>query len=68
MLKKTKELILKNMKWVILFVSIVIFILIAEDMLEKEIYIIDIVTYDFVLKYLRNNALIVVLKIITNLA
>jgi len=68
MLEKTKELIIKNMKWIILFISLVIFIAIAEDMLEKEIYKIDIVTYDFVLKYLRNDVLTIILKIITNLA
>lgn len=68
MLRKTKELIIKNIKWIILFVSLVIFIAIAEDMLAKEIYKMDIVTYDFVLKYLRNNVLTIILKIITNLA
>lgn len=68
MLEKTKELIIKNMKWIILFISLVIFIAIAEDMLEKEIFKIDFVTYDFILKYLRNNVLTFVLKIITNLA
>ena len=68
MLEKTKELVIKNMKWIILFISLIIFIAIAEDMLEKEIYVMDIVTYDFVLKYLRNDVLTVILKIITNLA
>lgn len=68
MLQKTKDLIIKNIKWIILFVSLVIFIAIAEDMLEKEIYIMDIVTYDFVINYLRNDVLTVILKIITNLA
>lgn len=68
MIGKTKELIIKNIKWIILFVSLVIFIAIAEDMLEKEIYIIDVVTYDFVLKYLRNDVLTIILKMITNLS
>jgi len=68
MLKKTKELIIKNKKWIILFISFVIFIAIAEDMLEKEIYSIDTVTYSFILKYLRNDVITVILKIITNLA
>jgi len=68
MLGKTKELIIKNIKWIILFVSLIIFIAIAEDMLEKEIYTMDIVTYDFILKYLRNNVLTVILKVITNFA
>jgi len=68
MLQKTKELIIKNIKWIILFISLVIFIAIAEDMLEKEIYRMDIVTYDFVLEVLRNDILTVILKIITNLA
>jgi len=68
MLEKTKELIIKNMKWIVLFVALVLFIAILEDMLEKEIYTMDIVTYDFVLKYLRNNVLTVILKTITNLA
>jgi len=49
MLEKTKELIIKNMKWIVLFVALVLFIAILEDMLEKEIYTMDIVTYDFVL-------------------
>jgi len=68
MLQKTKDLITKNMKWIILFISLILFIAIAEDMLEKEIYSIDTITYSFVLNYLRNNALTLILKIITNLA
>lgn len=68
MLQKTKDLITKNMKWIILFISLILFIAIAEDMLEKEIYSIDTITYSFVLNYLRNNFLTMILKIITNLA
>lgn len=68
MLKKTKDLIIKNIKWIILFICLVIFIGIAEDMLEKEIYVMDIVTYDFILEFLRNDVLTIILKIITNLA
>lgn len=68
MLQKTKDLIIKNIKWIILFIALIIFIAIAEDMLEKEIYKIDILTYDFILKYLRSDSLTFVLKIITNLA
>jgi len=68
MLQKTKELIIKNIKWIILFISLIIFVAIAEDILEKEIYSIDTITYSFILKYLRNNVLTIILKIITNLA
>jgi len=68
MFKKTKEILMKNLKWIIVFISLIIFVSIAEDILENEIYSIDTITYGFILKYLRNNMLTIILKIITNLA
>ena len=63
-MKKIKELITKNYKWIIFFLFFVIFLAIAEDVFEQEIFEFDSVVYNFLVNN-RNEALNNFFKIIT---
>lgn len=63
-MKKIKELIIKNYKWIIFFVFSVIFLAIAEDVFAQEIFEFDSVVYNFLVNN-RNEALNNFFKIIT---
>lgn len=63
-MKKIKELIIKNYKWIIFFLFFVIFLAIAEDVFEQEIFEFDSVVYNFLVNN-RNEALNNFFKIIT---
>ena len=63
-MKKIKELIIKNYKWIIFFLFFVIFLAIAEDVFEQEIFEFDSVVYNFLVNN-RNEVLNNFFKIIT---
>lgn len=63
-LMKIKELLTKNYKWIIFFVFFVIFLAIAEDVFEQEIFAFDSVVYNFLVDN-RNDVLNNFFKIIT---
>lgn len=63
-MKKIKELIIKNYKWIIFFLFFVIFLAIAEDVFEQEIFEFDSVVYKFLVNN-RNEVLNNFFKIIT---
>ena len=63
-MKKIKELIIKNYKWIIFFLFFVIFLAIAEDVFEQEIFEFDSVVYNFLVNN-RNEELNNFFKIIT---
>ena len=63
-MKKIKELIIKNYKWIIFFAFFVIFLAIAEDVFEQEIFEFDSVVYNFLVNN-RNEVLNNFFKIIT---
>ena len=63
-MKKIKELIIKNYKRIIFFLFFVIFLAIAEDVFEQEIFEFDSVVYNFLVNN-RNEALNNFFKIIT---
>ena len=63
-MKKIKELITKNYKWIIFFLFFVIFLAIAEDVFEQEIFEFDSVVYNFLVNN-RNEVLNNFFKIIT---
>ena len=63
-MKKIKELIIKNYKWIIFFFFFVIFLAIAEDVFEQEIFEFDSVVYNFLVNN-RNEVLNNFFKIIT---
>lgn len=54
-------------KLVLLFISIVIFLAIAEDAYDQEIMTADIVGYNFISTYLINDFVTPIAKVVTNL-
>lgn len=63
---KLKEIIIKNFKWIILFICIVGFLLLAEDVFHKEIMNGDVIGYKFISTYLISDFATPVAKFITN--
>ena len=64
-LPKIKVILLKSIKWLVLFISLLIFIIITESVFKKEYLEIDIFGYQFVSKYLINDFLTPIAKFIT---
>ena len=67
MKNKIKDFLIKNLKWIILFITIVIFAAIVEDVFDQEIMTADIMGYKFISKYLISNVLTPFAIVITNL-
>lgn len=67
MKNKIKEFLIKNLKWIILFITIVIFAAIVEDVFDQEIMTADILGYKFISKYLISDVLTPFAIVITNL-
>ena len=63
MIKLTKN----KIRWIILFICLVIFLFIAEDVFNKEMMKADIIGYNLVSKYLISENVTPIVKIITNL-
>ena len=63
--KQIKEFIIKNLKWIILFICLIGFLAIAEDVFNKEIMNGDIIGYNFVSRYLIRDWVTPLMKIIT---
>lgn len=67
MLQKFKSIIIKYRNLIISFISLVIFLLIAEDIFEKEIISYDVWAYNVLVENWRSDFLTMIMKIITNL-
>ena len=65
--KRIGEFIKKNLKWILLFLCTIIFLDLVEDIFEKEIMKLDIITYNFISTYLISDFVTPIAKIITNL-
>ncbi len=61
-----KKFVVKNFKWVILFICLICFLLIAENVFNKEIMEADIIGYNLVSKYLISDATTPIAKFVTN--
>ena len=61
-----KELIKKNLKWVVLFICLVGFLALAEDVFNKEIMNGDIIGYKLISKFLISDFVTPIAKFITN--
>lgn len=61
-----KEFIKKNLKWVVLFICLVGFLALAEDVFNKEIMYADIIGYKLVSTYLISDFVTPIAKFITN--
>ena len=66
MKKKIKEFITKNLKWIILFICLIGFLAIAEDVFNKEIMSGDIIGYKVVSTFLISDFATPIAKFITN--
>ena len=62
---KTKEIVAKNIKWIILFICILITVLIAEDVMEKEIMEIDTIGYKIMSEHIISEEVTPIAKVIT---
>lgn len=67
MTEKLKKLIKKDYKWIILFICVILFLAILEDVFEYETLALDTSVYTIVVEKMRNPILTDILKIITNL-
>ncbi len=66
MKEKTKEFIIKNLKWLILFISLIGFLALAEDVFHKEIMNGDIIGYKVISTVLISDFTTPIAKFITN--
>ena len=66
MKEKIKEFIKKNFKWFVLFVGLIGFLALAEDVFNKEIMSGDIIGYKLVSTFLISNFATPIAKFITN--
>ena len=66
MKEKIKELIVKNLKWIILFICLVGFLALAEDVFHKEIMNGDIIGYKIISTFLISDFTTPIAKFITN--
>lgn len=62
-----KRFIVKNLKWIVLFISLILVIAIAEDVLDKEVFDFDIQYYNLIYKYLISDFATPIAKCITQL-
>lgn len=62
----TKENILKNAPWILLFICIIGFLALAEDVFNNEIMNGDIIGYKFISTYLISDTITPIAKFITN--
>ncbi len=63
--EKIKEWLIKNLKWIVLFVCVIIFLALAEDVFNKEIIEADALGYKVISTYLMSDFVTPIAKIIT---
>ena len=66
MLEKSKKIIEKNLKWIIVFFCLLAFLAIAEDVFNQDIMKCDTFAYNIIVKQMRFDFLTVIMKVITN--
>ena len=66
MKEKIKEFIVKNLKWIILFICLVGFLALAEEVFHKEIMNGDIIGYKIISTFLISDFTTPIAKFITN--
>lgn len=65
MLKRVKEVFIKNYKWIICFICLILFLALAEDVFNNEIMNGDVIGYKIISTYLIRDSLTPIFKIIT---
>lgn len=66
-IEKIKQFIIKEPKWLLLFICLIIFLAIAEDVFEQEIMKADILGYQLISTYLISDFATPIAKVITKL-
>lgn len=66
MKEKIKEFIIKNLKWIILFICLIGFLALAEDVFNKEIMKGDVIGYQMISTFLISDFVTPIAKCITN--
>lgn len=66
MKERIKDFIIKNLKWIILFICLIGFLALAEDVFNKEIMKGDIIGYKVVSTFLISDFATLIAKFITN--
>lgn len=66
MLEKSKNIIKKNLKWIIAFCCLIAFMAIAEEVFNKDIMKCDTIAYNIIVGKMRFASLTIIMKIITN--
>ena len=66
MKEKIKEFIIKNWKWIVLFICLIGFLELAEDVFNKEIMNGDIIGYKIICAFLISDFATPIAKFITN--
>ena len=66
MKEKIKEFIVKNLKWIIVFICLIGFLALAEDVFNKEIMNGDIIGYKIISTFLISDFATPIAKFITN--
>ena len=66
MKEKSKDFIIKNLKWIILFICLIGFLALAEDVFHKEIMKGDIIGYKIISTFLISDFTTPIAKFITN--
>lgn len=66
MKEKIKNIFIKNLKWIIIFVCLSVFIKFTKDVFYKEIIWLDNLAYKYIVEYLRRDWLTAIMKVITN--
>ena len=64
---KIKEFTIKNSKWIILFLCVIIFLELALDVFQKEIMTKDVLGYKFISTYLISDTITPIAKVITQM-
>lgn len=65
-MEKLKKFLLENWKWIILFVCVISFIFLVEDVIDSEIMTFDDKCYNFVSLHLISDFMTPIAKFITN--
>ncbi len=65
-MKEIRQFLIKNLKWIILFLCVIGFIYLAENVFHNEIMKADIIGYQFISNYLISDFATPIAKLITN--
>ena len=66
MKEKIKNIFIKNLKWIILFICLSVFIKFIKDVFYKEIIALDNFAYKYIVEHLRRDWITAIMKFITN--